>query len=41
MGKEPDDGWTWRVVDPDGNTVEFSTEPIVITGLALSGGGDN
>lgn len=26
--------WTWRVVDPDGNTVEFGTDPIVVTAVS-------
>lgn len=21
--------WTWRVLDPDGNVVQFSTEPLI------------
>jgi hypothetical protein len=25
------DGWSWRVLDPDGDTVEYSTEPIKLT----------
>lgn len=28
------DGWTWRVVNPDGSTERFSTDP---TQLAMTG----
>lgn len=29
------EGWTWRELDPDGNVVQYGTDPIELQAVAL------